>query len=406
MECKNRIEAAWNGSATDHIPLTTWCFGVESPKGLSWRRDGEIVRRWYSGRMEFLHEIPGGWSADDEIARYRAWQRLGVDDLLDVSVPWKLDPGLAFDDSLDEDSGVMSRTYHTSAGPLVHSVRRSGEAIHDGWVTQPAEVRLIEDFNIPRSVKPLVKTIEDVRKLSHVFAPPALPEREWFESRMSFFDSEPEASVQAWTGFGIDAAIWFCGVEGALFLALDHPDVFQSLLDTIGEVDLARTELAASHPGTDICAMRGWYSSTDFWSPQLFRQFFKPAISRLSECVHRQGKKFAYVMTTGVDVLGPDLLEAGVDVLYFVDPSDPISGGLDLGSLRDLTRNGMTLVGGISTLAVNRNDADEIDGFVKSAIDALGPSNRFILSPVDALFPDTPWNGIELLIDSWKRFRE
>jgi len=38
---------------------------------------------------------------------------------------------------------------------------------------------------------------------------------------------------------------------------------------------------------------------------------------------HGQGKKFAYVMTTGVEVLGPRLAEAGVDVLYFIDQPIP-----------------------------------------------------------------------------------
>ena len=405
MNSKTRIEAAWNGNVADHIPLTTWCFGVEPPPELRWRRDGETVRRWYSGRMEFLHEIPGGWTAEDEIARYHAWRSLGVDDFLDVSVPWKLDPGIDYIDDFDEDSRVMSRTYETPDGPLRHAVRRTDEAIPEGWVIQPSTVELIEDFNIPRGVKPLVSTAEDVRKLSHIFAPPGNAERNWYVSRMEKFELVSEAPVQAWTGFGVDAIVWFCGVEGALFLALDHPDLFSALLDAIVTVDLARTELAASHSRTDICAMRGWYSSTDFWSPELFRRFFKPAISQISDRAHRHGKKFAYVMTTGVDVLGNDLLEAGVDVLYFVDPSDPISGGLDLDSLRGLALDGMSLVGGISTLAVTRGNPDEIDRIVKSAIDALGGTNRFVLHPVDALFPDTPWEGITSLLASWERYR-
>jgi len=39
---------------------------------------------------------------------------------------------------------------------------------------------------------------------------------------------------------------------------------------------------------------------------------------------------------------------------------------------------------------------------VETAMDLLGPTNRFILHPVDALFPDTPWEGVETLIAAWK----
>jgi hypothetical protein len=35
-------------------------------------------------------------------------------------------------------------------------------------------------------------------------------------------------------------------------------------------------------------------------------------------------------------------------------------------------------------------------------MDTLGPTQRFILHPVDALFPDTPWSGIEAMIAAWR----
>ena len=112
---------------------------------------------------------------------------------------------------------------------------------------------------------------------------------------------------------------------------------------------MARTALAASNPGVDMVVERGWYFSTDFWSPKLFERFLFPHIKELAACAHRYGKKFGYVMTTGVEILGPRLADAGVDV--------------------------------------------------------LGPTNHFILHPVDALFPDTPWEGVEAMIDAWKQFR-
>jgi len=36
-------------------------------------------------------------------------------------------------------------------------------------------------------------------------------------------------------------------------------------------------------------------------------------------------------------------------------------------------------------------------------MEVLAPTKRFILHPVDALFPDTPWEGIEMMIESWKK---
>ena len=43
-------------------------------------------------------------------------------------------------------------------------------------------------------------------------------------------------------------------------------------------------------------------------------------IAELAATAHAKKKLFGYVMTTGVMTLGKDLMEAGVDLLYFVDP--------------------------------------------------------------------------------------
>ena len=111
-------------------------------------------------------------------------------------------------------------------------------------------------------------------------------------------------------------------------------------------------------------------------------------------------------MTTGVETLGPALAQAGVDVLYFVDPLDPVQkGGLSLERVRDLLSSSVTLVGGISSIALSNRDNAVIESDVRRALDVLGPTNRFILHPVDAVFPDTPWESVEKLIEAWKRWR-
>jgi hypothetical protein len=39
---------------------------------------------------------------------------------------------------------------------------------------------------------------------------------------------------------------------------------------------------------------------------------------------------------------------------------------------------------------------------VRRAVETLAPSGRFILHPVDSLFPDTPWSGVEAMIAAWR----
>ena len=408
MTSKERVISAWNGLECDHVPLTTWCFGFSAPGELRWEDKDGPVKHWFSLRMEHIHTLPRQWTLEDEFRRVKAWAEWEVDDIIDVSVPWSIGPEVTWQDSIDETTGeypVMTREYSTPAGRALHAVRRTGESIPAGWVVQPNHVPLFEDFNIPRGVRHLVSGPEDVDRLKHLYTGPDPTAAAWFAERMekvTSFSEKQGAAVQAWSAFGMDAVVWFTGVENAILLALDHPDSFRQLVDIIDLADASRTKLAASNPGVDLVVQRGWYSSTDFWSPSLFDQFLFDGIKRNAEIAHAEGKKFGYVMTTGVEILGPRLADAGVDVLYFVDP---IQDRVDLTKIRDSIGSRMTLVGGTNSLSLSADNQSRIDSEVKRAIHTLGPTNRFILHPLDAIFPDTPEDGIKRLIDAWMKYR-
>jgi hypothetical protein len=409
MTSRERILAAWTGSGYDHPPFSAWCFGFRAPPALRWRRDGREVKRWYTQRLEHIHTLPVPWDLEDDFRRVRAWQSLGLDDLLDVSVPWGLDPEVRWRDSQlppggGEDCPVLVREYETPAGPLRHAVRRTGEDPGEGWVVQPDHVPMFEDFNIPRAVQHLVREPAQVPAVAHLYREPGPGEAQAFRARMrkvGEFAREQGVAVQAWSAFGMDAVVWLMGVQGAIFLAVDQPGAFAELLRIVSLADAGRTELAAADPAVDLVVERGWYSSTDLWSPKLLEQHLFPRIAGLSTIAHRHGKRFGYVMTTGVEVLGERLIESGVDVLYFVDP---VQDGLSPARARELFGGRIALAGGLNSTTLQAKDPALIRDGVRQALDALAAAGRFILQPVDALHPDTPWEGLEVAIEAWRRW--
>lgn len=412
MTSRERLLAVLEGRAPDHVPLTTWSFGLRAPPGLGWQTAGRDVPYWYSLRLEHLHTLPHPWTVADEFRRALAWRSLGVDDVLEVSVPWSQAAEVEVRDRVlpigaadgDPRHPVMEREYRTPAGNLRHAVRKT-DPEPPGWPGQPDCVPLIEDYNIPRAVRHLVARPEDVAAVRYLFAAPGEAQRQWLRERLAGLRPFAEREgflVQAWSAFGMDAVVWFMGAEGAVLMAMDAPAAFGRLVETIAETDLARTELAAQTPGIDLVCQRGWYSSTDFWSPALFDQFVFPQVARLAATAHRYGKKFAYVMTTGVERLGPRLADAGVDLLYFVDP---VQDRVALPRVREQMAGRMTLVGGTNALSLASGDRERIRREVRVALDTLGSTNRFVLHPVDALFPDTPWAGIETMIAAWQEWR-
>jgi uroporphyrinogen-III decarboxylase len=243
---------------------------------------------------------------------------------------------------------------------------------------------------------------EQVLMIRHLYQEPGPAQRKDFLARMGqvrTFARRQGVAVQAWSAFGMDAVVWLMGVEGAIYLAMDRPDVFTELFQTVTRADAGRTELAAADPGVDLLVERGWYSSTDLWSPQILDRHLFPQIAELSAIAHRNGKRFAYVMTTGVEALGARLIEAGVDVLYFVDP---VQDTLTVEKARRLFADRITLVGGINSTAFARSTPEQIGREVCRAMEVLGPTRRFILQPVDALHPDTKWEGMQAVIEAWK----
>jgi len=411
MTSRERIHAIWDGKPVDHVPLTTWCFGLQGAPKLRWQCGGVEREYWYSLRMEHIHTLPQPWTLEDDFNRARAWLSLGMDDILDVSVPWAVDPEVTWSDSeappgkMDARYPVLVRDYVTPAGPLRHAVRRTGEDQGPGWVVQPDCVPLFEDFNIPRAVTHAVDGPDAVDKIPFLYQAPDKVARRWFAERMEgvkAFADDSGVAVQAWAAFGMDAVVWLAGTEGAIMLALDAPESFGRLMDIVTRADCARAELAASNPGVDMVIDRGWYSSTDFWSPDLFDQFVYPHILAVAKVVYKYGKKLGYVMTTGVEILGPRLADAGVDVLYFIDP---VQDRVSLERAKELLAERMTLVGGTNALTLQSDDPEKIRDAVRRALDCLGPTNRFGLHPVDAVFPDTPWRGIEELVRAWEDYR-
>ena len=154
MQSRERILAVLNGQPHDHVPLTTWCFGFKPAPSLRWQGENGERPYWYSLRMEHIHTLPQPWTLEDDFARVLAWRSLGVDDILDVSVPWSTHPEVTWMDAVlpagsEESCPIAERTYLTPAGALKHAVRLTGEEPGPGWVVQPQTVPLFEDYNIP-----------------------------------------------------------------------------------------------------------------------------------------------------------------------------------------------------------------------------------------------------------------
>jgi len=411
LTSRERLLAAIRHEKPDYVPMYCWCFGFPAPPQLRWERNGHEVAHWYTMRLEFIHTLPERWTVEDDFERVLRWFGLGVDDVLEVSLPPGIHPEVRVRDWKEpptqaEPHGLLCREYETPVGPLRHVVRRTEEKSGPGWVVQPEHVPLVEDMNIPRGVKHLVTGPEDLPKLRYILREPSPDQLAAYRERMKLvrrFAQQHEVLVQGWGPLGMDGTVYFCGVEGAVMAAMTQPDFFQQMIDIIDEFDRRVTGMMLDVGGVDLFVQRGWFSALDFWSPPLFRQFVSPKLKELAEIVHQAGNLFGYTMTRGASTMAEDLLAAGVDLLYYVDP---VQDKTDLTEVKRRFRGRLAATGGVDSAAILRGGSKtEIRRAVHTAVQQLGPTG-FILAPVDGLFPDTPWSSVEAMIEAWREVRD
>ncbi len=411
MNSRERMLTAIGRGVPDHVPLYCWCFGASPPPTLRWRRGRREVPHWYTLRLEHIHTLPEPWGVEDDFERVRRWFSLGLDDVLDVSMPWSIHPSVRIRDWQGPPSAVqpytlLCREYETPAGPLRHIVRKTEEGTGPGWVLQPDAVQLIEDYNIPRGVKHAVAGPEDLPRLRYLLQGPTTEQLAGYRQRMQQikrFAGEQGVLVQGWSAFGMDGVVWLTGVEAAVMAAMTDPDYFQELVDTVAAWDRRRTEIMLDVGGVDMVVQRGWYSSTDFWSPAIFGRYVQPHLAELAALAHQAGARFAYTMTTGWLAMAEHLLNSGVDLLYYVDP---VADKTDLAEVKRRFAGRMAVAGGVSagvTLAGGK--VADVRAEVRVAMEKLAPGGGFILAPVDSLFPDTPWSSVEAMIEVWRELR-
>lgn len=355
-------------------------------------------------------------------AAVEAQLELGVDAVVDLStfasavgdapgLPVRFGPGVRTRQwavtARGERYPVLHKEYATPAGTLHVAVNQTDDWPYGSAAGGDFEVPFLDDYLEPRSLQPLVQERADLEALAHLLAPPTAADltacrMAWEEGRR--LARRHDLLLAGGWGVGGDALAWLCGLERAVYMAVDDPDFLAQLLAVVDAWNRPRMAAFLDF-GVDLFVRRAWYEGTDFWSPALFRRFFYPVIEREVQRAHDAGARYGYILTSGSAPLHGMLAELGVDVL--IGP-DPVQGkGTDLARTRaDLAGRVATWGGVNGFITVERGCRDEIDAAVRLAIETLGPDG-FILSPVDNVRDpsDAVWQRVGWLIDAWRRYR-
>jgi uroporphyrinogen decarboxylase len=292
---------------------------------------------------------------------------------------------------------IIHKEYSTPGGKLTTSVRLS-----EDW-THGDHVPFVDDYQVPRAIKPLITRPEELDALQYLLTAPHEEDVARFEKEAQeahAFVKEHNVLLAGGWGVGADMANWLCGMENLMILTIQQPGFVADLLEMIHVWNKQRMEVVLPAP-VDLYIRRAWYEGCDFLTPRFYRGTVLPLLKAETDLAHERKVKFGYICTSGTKPLLDSYLEAGIDGLIGVDPiQDP---RMDMALTKERIGARVCLWGGVSgAVTVERGTEEEVRLAVRDAIAKLGPAG-LVLSPVDNITVDEPrtWQNIDVLIDEW-----
>ena len=171
-----------------------------------------------------------------------------------------------------------------------------------------------------------------------------------------------------------------------------EPEIAQCIINHLLEIykDVYTMFLDAVGPFVQMVEVSDDLGSQDnlLISPQMYREFLKPAEFELYNLIHEKAPNAALFHHTDGAVfdLIPDLIEVGVNVL---NPVQTSSKGMDAKRLKETFGNSITFHGTIEKL-IKSKTTDELIAEVKNNIDSFGTGGGYILAPSNHIMDTEP----------------
>jgi len=383
MSSKERIISAIKHEATDHLPL---CF-----EGIGHQAVAFINQRY-----------------PDYFERARLYLDMELDVAINFSPPIYSNAGFKTkqweEHPTEEPYPLLIREYITPKGNLRQAVRKH-EYPFDS-------VSLFSDHQMPssRSAQYLVEKEDDLEKLEYILRPPDDEElrsyRQIAKSARKFCDDKQILFAGYLQGVG-DPVLWMSGIEIAIMSSVMNPNFLKKYVDIVSRWNKAILEIQID-AGVDLIVRRGWYESTDFWAPDLFREFLFDPLKQEIEMAHQAGVYYTYVMNSAAKPMLDIFRDLRFDIYSNIDP---MTAGIDLADIKREIGKEITLYGGVNNfLVIETGTVEEVRKAVSKAIEKLAPGGGYVLGTGDVLdfmfaHPETTERNFYEMIKVWKELR-
>lgn len=346
--------------------------------------------------------------------------KMGLDATVNVgNLKNSFHPDTKYSEWMEKTDGVkyFNRKLETPKGPLTQRVVQMNE-----W---PNEIffPIFDDYIVPRAKEVFLKPEKDLDKLKYLLGPASkenidklresAKESKKIADKHSLLQVAGELSRNIFTSeyysllMGADAMSWLSGFVDVMILSLTKPEIIKEYVNFISEWNMKQLDIYLDITDVDLIARRAWYETTEFWTPDAYRDIIAPTVKREADLVHKAGKKYGYIITSAFLPIIDHILDTGIDVLIGFDPAEGKGTSMEVVKEK-FSNKKKTVWGGVSgAITVENGTLKETEEAVIEAIKVLGRHGGLILSPVDNVREETEvvWANTNKFIDTWKKYR-
>lgn len=191
------------------------------------------------------------------------------------------------------------------------------------------------------------------------------------------------------------------GMENLFMMMLNEPERIHWLFDRIIEFQLGVAEEYVAL-GVEMAALGDDHGTqlAPLFSPELFRQFYKPRYRRLIDFYKSKGCLIGFHSCGNIADLIPDFIDLGIDILNPVQAT-----ANDLARVRNETQGKMALLGAISTATILDGPVERIRREARARIVLLGRQGGYICGPDQGMpYPEKNIDALEQAVAEFGRY--
>lgn len=245
--------------------------------------------------------------------------------------------------------------------------------VKTGW---GATIQVVNEYSMPNYLVFDTQTVEQIEKFEFVDFSDVRRYRESIGDQINGVRDILDSSLPPWLERVNKYAKDFCifgsvcepyetlwriiGPENALMKIAESPDVIARFVERIGDfmVGMAREQIAQAdgkltglYIWGDVAYNKGLLFSPDYW-----RNVFKPQVKRICDEVHRHGLKVIYHGCGNASVIFEDLIEAGIDAYNSLEAKT----GLDVVDLKRKFAGRLAFNGNIDVSVLSTGNREAI----------------------------------------------